>query len=382
MSKEKQNLLQKIDKNNELTTRIQTSLAEEEKIHKAAIGTYRKKVQELTKQITQLSLDHKHALRDKDELHRQAELEMRTQYEKEIQDLTSLMNTRQTKEETATQDSYAEYDKQLALRTQKEKKKAEMINTIQDVERSYMQKHEMFDELLKERDKKMELLRAEYDQYRLDMDKEIKVYDKEVSLLYEYSTKLSHVLQKMEIGAYPVQVRFNTKMIRLTEKDRPEPVRVDLLPHLQKKIKYTNEFIRECETMPTKSMSNFTLSRSVSASGTRSIQKPSMLQQMDLENKYNDELTNSKPSARRSRPSSVGSSVTRLGSMRSITNYDEGGLPSIEQGEKTVRLKSLEKEHKELKIAFDVLKREKEDSRNSSRASSSSSHKRPSSAIM
>jgi hypothetical protein len=400
MGKEKNVLQQKLEKSSQETTKIQTSLAQEEKNHKVTVAKQRKKIQELTKQITQMGLDHKHALEKKEEQYTVTETEMREQYEKEINDLSIMMNSKQFKNEgLSTSEQYAMYDKQFQARSEKQKQQNLYNNTVQDVEKLYQQKKDVFDELIVERDKKFESLVKEYDLYRIDMEKEIKMYDKEVALLYEYSAKLSHVLHQMEIGVYPVQMRFNTKQIRLTERDRPDPVRADLLPHLQKKMKFVNDFIRECESSPNKSFASLSLSRIGTASGPRSLQKPSLLQQIDLENKYNEELNNTaeeqvttKPTSnnttQRSRPSSTGSSRSLARPSTSKTEDHDiefgfsglSGLPSISEFQNDKRLKSLERENRELKVTVDVLKRQSE-SQQSIRSTSSTS-KRPQSAVM
>ena len=88
----------------------------------------------------------------------------------------------------------------------------------------------------------LEAFTKSYEQFRARKEREVSGLTEELELLYEFSRKSSLIVEKMESGHYRMRERSGLKAVVVPAKDRPAPLNLERMKHLQRILQKLDGF--------------------------------------------------------------------------------------------------------------------------------------------
>jgi hypothetical protein len=92
---------------------------------------------------------------------------------------------------------------------------------------------EKYEFLLQSKGEKLRKFVDEYEEYKAASEDVAEQLRNEVQLLYEYTEKLTHVMERIECGMYPVRDRGGIKSMLIPPEDKPGKMPIDRCEELQ-----------------------------------------------------------------------------------------------------------------------------------------------------
>eukprot|EP00818_Percolomonas_sp_WS_P003025 CAMPEP_0117443920 /NCGR_PEP_ID=MMETSP0759-20121206/4960_1 /TAXON_ID=63605 /ORGANISM="Percolomonas cosmopolitus, Strain WS" /LENGTH=887 /DNA_ID=CAMNT_0005235943 /DNA_START=577 /DNA_END=3240 /DNA_ORIENTATION=+ len=251
--KEKQSLKEKMKEKANAINKLHTNLEVEEKRYKSALHDIRKKQNDAVKDMKSQKVAFQTQLQDQRAQSEKALQEQRAHYEKQIAELNQILSLIPEKakkqSENARKIDQVEQETEERLRAEFELKfddAAHAHNKALDELRS------QYDKVVARKDDEIEKLRQQHKGDTEGKKSEIVSLQEQIEYLYEYCTKVSMILLRMERGEYPIQMKANMSHVVIHQRDKPEPLQKDLLPHLKKRLVNVDEFIHEGEVYTTR----------------------------------------------------------------------------------------------------------------------------------
>lgn len=313
IAKQNEALKEKLEKKEETIKKLQEMMISAEERTKKENHDLRTKVNKLTYELNTLREQKEKEIKKLEENHNYEMLIRQEQHQQQLDSLNENLNsmTEKLRESTKQQKARKEYEKTL-----EQKYKTLLSKTTQSKDQEIQNLEETYKAHLKKKDEIIAQIISEFNETEQDYQRQITTLQQEVQLLFEYASKLCVIMTNLEHGVYPVQVRFGLKTVVIDQRDKPAPIRAELLPHIKGCLQRVNEFIENAQRL-VRSRTTCGGSRRPSATFQRT-----------------------KKSYRRSPPPSV---------------QETRPLSDEEQKYKQLYLQE-QKRYRDLRIAFDVLK--------------------------
>ena len=121
----------------------------------------------------------------------------------------------------------------------------EALSHAKDTEMQNMK--EKFEFLLESKGQSLRKFVNEYEEYKAASEQVAERLRTEVQLLYEYTEKLTHVMERVECGMYPVRDRGGIKSMLIPPEDKPGKMPIERCHELQRLLGHATNFTRNQE---------------------------------------------------------------------------------------------------------------------------------------